>query len=171
MQSGDRTLPTTTGVSPPASALQLQPVPIPHPWALTTTNLYPCHCVISRMLHNARQMTPTSYNRYDLLKLPFMYCSSKIPLIKSHPGCRDMNSSFSLSLSFFLFLFFFFFFFEGCTRLRVESELQLPATATATPDPSLICNLCHSLWQHWILNPPSKTRDQTRIFTETMSGS
>ena len=32
-------------------------------------------------------------------------------------------------------------------RVRVQSKLQLQAytTATVTPDPSLICNLCHSL--------------------------
>ena len=44
------------------------------------------------------------------------------------------------------------------------------ATATATPDPSCICDLCHSLWQHWILNPVREARDQTRIPTDTMLG-
>ena len=46
-------------------------------------------------------------------------------------------------------------------RLGVELELQLPAyaTATATPDLSCVCNLHHSLWQCWILNPLSKARD------------
>ena len=49
-------------------------------------------------------------------------------------------------------------------RLGVESELQLLAypTATATPDLSYICDLHHSSWQRWILNPLSETRDQTR---------
>ena len=47
-------------------------------------------------------------------------------------------------------------------RLGVQSELQLPATATATPDPSCICDLHHSSWQPWILNPLSKVRDWTR---------
>ena len=48
-------------------------------------------------------------------------------------------------------------------RLRVKSEPQLPAytTATATQDPSLVCDLCHSSWQHQILSPLSKARDQT----------
>ena len=47
--------------------------------------------------------------------------------------------------------------------LGVELELQLPAytTATAMPDPSHICDLRHSSWQCWILNPLSKARDQT----------
>ena len=44
----------------------------------------------------------------------------------------------------------------GVPRPGVESELQLPAysTAIATPDQS-------RSWQHWILNPLSKARDQT----------
>ena len=32
-------------------------------------------------------------------------------------------------------------------------------TATATWDPSHICDLSHSLWQHWILSPLRETRD------------
>ena len=50
-------------------------------------------------------------------------------------------------------------------RLGVESELQLLAytAATATPDPSHICDICHSLWQRWILNPLSEARDQAHI--------
>ena len=53
-------------------------------------------------------------------------------------------------------------------RLRVESELQLPAytTATATRDPSHTCNLCHSLWQHWIFNPLSEAGDRTCILMD-----
>ena len=49
-------------------------------------------------------------------------------------------------------------------RLGVELELQPQAytTATATPDPSRICNLHHSSWQHQILNPLSKARNRTR---------
>ena len=79
-------------------------------------------------------------------------------------------------------LHFFFFFFLGThpwhmevPRLGVESELQLlayvTATATAMRDPSHICNLHHSLRQHWVLNPLSKARDQTRVLTDTVSGS
>ena len=63
-----------------------------------------------------------------------------------------------------LFLFFFpsFFLFLGLhlqhmeiPRLGVESELHLLAytTVTAIQDPSHICNLHHSSWQHRILNP------------------
>ena len=55
-------------------------------------------------------------------------------------------------------------------RLVVKLELQLLAfaTATTTPDPShLVCDLHHSLWQHWILNPLSEARDQSHILMDT----
>ena len=54
-------------------------------------------------------------------------------------------------------------------RLGVELELQLPAsaTATATQDLSHICDLHHSLWQCWILNPLSEARDQTCVLMDT----
>ena len=63
------------------------------------------------------------------------------------------------------FFFLFTFLHMEVPGLEVELELQLLAytTATATPDPSHICNLHHSLWQQWILNPLSEARDQTRI--------
>ena len=50
-------------------------------------------------------------------------------------------------------------------RLRAESELQPLdyTTATASWDLSCICNLCHSLWQHQILNPLSRARDRICI--------
>jgi len=35
------------------------------------------------------------------------------------------------------------------------------ARATAMWDPSRVCDLHHSSWQHQILNPLSKSRDQT----------
>jgi len=38
-------------------------------------------------------------------------------------------------------------------RLGVKSELQLQAYATEMPDLSHVCDLHHSSWQHWILNP------------------
>ena len=69
-----------------------------------------------------------------------------------------------------VFCLFFAFYAEpaayGSSRLGVESELQLPATATTVQDPSHICNLCHSLWQHWILNPLSEARDRTHILMD-----
>ena len=71
---------------------------------------------------------------------------------------------------FFWFLFFCLLSFQGCThwhmevpRPGVQSEQQLPGytTATATPDLSRVCDLRHSLWQRWILNPASKAGDRT----------
>ena len=48
-------------------------------------------------------------------------------------------------------------------RFGIESELQLLAYATVMPtaasNPSYICDLFHSLWQHEILNPLSKARN------------
>ena len=60
-------------------------------------------------------------------------------------------------------IFFLLFFFLGhveVPRLGVKSELQLLAYATtrATRDPSCICDLHHSSWQHQILNPVSEAR-------------
>jgi len=54
-------------------------------------------------------------------------------------------------------------------RLGVESELQLLAytITTAMQDPSPVCNLYHSSWWHWILNPLSKARDRTHILMVT----
>ena len=77
-----------------------------------------------------------------------------------------------------MFLFCFVFFLRlhlrhmEVTGLGVESELQLPAytTVIATWDPSYIFTLCHSSWQHWILNPLSKARERMRILMDTMLG-
>ena len=54
-------------------------------------------------------------------------------------------------------------------RLEVELELQLLAytTAIAMPDWSCVCDLHHSSWQHWILNPLSEARGQIHIFIVT----
>ena len=67
------------------------------------------------------------------------------------------------------FCFFVFFPFRAAPRhmeaprLGAESE-PLPlayTTATATPDLSLVCNLHHGSWQHWIFNPLREARDRT----------
>ena len=54
-------------------------------------------------------------------------------------------------------------------RIGFELELQLLActTATAMQDPSPICNLHHSSWQRWILNPLKEARDQTHVLVDT----
>ena len=62
-----------------------------------------------------------------------------------------------VSFSFFLSFFFFLAASAACgsSGEGVESELQVPAytKSTATRDPSYMCNLCHSLRQHWIPQP------------------
>ena len=52
-------------------------------------------------------------------------------------------------------------------RLRVQLELQLQVYTTAMQDPSHVCNLYHSSWQCWILNPLSEARDQTSVLMDT----
>ena len=53
-------------------------------------------------------------------------------------------------------------------KLGVQSELQLPVytTATATLDLSHVCDVQHSSWQYWILNPLSEAKDGTRTLTD-----
>ena len=53
-------------------------------------------------------------------------------------------------------------------RLGVQSEPWPLAytTATAMWDLSHVCDLHHSSWQLWILNPLSEARDQTRVLMD-----
>ena len=83
-------------------------------------------------------------------------------------GRRDVLVHFAVFYS-----LFFFFFFLGphprhieIPRLGVKLELQLLAytTAIATSDSSCICDLHHSSWQCWILNPLSEATDRTHNF-------
>ena len=88
---------------------------------------------------------------------------------------NTLEMQFSFFFFFFLSFFFFFYLFRATPwhmeipRLGVNLELQLPAytTATATQVLSHICELHHSLWQRWILNPLSGARNRTHIFMDT----
>ena len=53
-------------------------------------------------------------------------------------------------------------------RLGVELELPLLAYAIAIAmwDLSCVCDLYHSSWQHWILNPLREARDRTLILVD-----
>ena len=76
--------------------------------------------------------------------------------------CKAIFSTFKMCGFIYLFIYLVFLgsypWHMDVPRLGVELELQLPATATL--DLSRICSLCHSLWQHRLLNPPSGARDQ-----------
>ena len=73
----------------------------------------------------------------------------------------------------YLLEFFFLFLFRvtlvacGSSQAEVKSNLPAQATATAKWDSSHICDLEHSSWQHWILNPLSKVREQTHILMDS----
>ena len=46
-------------------------------------------------------------------------------------------------------------------RSRMGAAAATYTSARATSDPSWVCNLQHSLWQHWSFNPLSKARAGT----------
>ena len=54
-------------------------------------------------------------------------------------------------------------------RLGVKLELHLPAytKVTAAPDLNWVCDLHHSSWHCWILNPLTKARDRIDILIDT----
>ena len=54
-------------------------------------------------------------------------------------------------------------------RLGVKSELHLLANSTpkGISDLSHVCNLHHSSWQCWVLNPLNETRNRTLILMDT----
>ena len=79
---------------------------------------------------------------------------------------------------FFIFYFIFFLFYFIFLHFRAAlaayggsqaRDLQMLAytTATAMQDLSYICNLPHGSQQHRIIDPLSKTRDQTSILMDT----
>ena len=108
-------------------------------------------------------------------ELPYLLCFHKVEMKTPLQSLWDLNPKMTNVICCCCFAFVFL----GphlpleVPKLRVKSELQLPAyatataTATATPDPSRICDLCHSLGQHWMLKPLGKARDGTHILTDT----
>ena len=73
---------------------------------------------------------------------------------------------------FFVFVFFFFLLFrvepDAYGGSQAKGTVGATAiTAIATSDPSNVCNLHHSSWQHQILNPLSGARDRTCILMDT----
>ena len=105
-------------------------------------------------------------------------CEKECPSQKLQPfknSVLDMTSHHFCCILLFIFIYLFILSFLGLylqhtevPRLGVNLELQLPTstTATAMPDPSHICDLHHSFWQPWILNPLSEARDWTYILMD-----
>ena len=91
--------------------------------------------------------------------LSFYYCKISLNNMDTSP-LSDKNFQ---KFSFFFCLFRPHLRHMEVPRLGVQLELQLPAYATAIAkwDPSRICDLHQSSWQHQILNPLSEARDQT----------
>ena len=95
---------------------------------------------------------------------PLYYPYTKTPLTKVKKGA-------SPSFWFSVFLWGFFLGGGGAAlaayghsqaRDRIGVAVPVKSTAIATQDLSQVCNLPHSSWQHWILDPLSEARDRTR---------
>ena len=129
-----------------------------------------------------RNPTPSNYHPHStslppLLLATFNLLSLDFPELDiscecSHTVCGFLCPASSISIHFFFFLFFFLLlpvWHMEIPRLGVKLELQPPActTAIAMPDPRRICDLHHSSWQCWILNPLSQARNQTHILMYT----
>ena len=140
---------------------------VPGPGIKPSCHLYSwdLHCGNSGCLIHCARLGPET--------APQVFRDSDNPIV---PHQDHSHSSFDrpsppyFHIQIFMSMLFFclFFFFLGLhpqhmevPRLEVKLELQLPASATATPDPSHICDLHHSLQQHWILNLLREPRDRT----------
>ena len=107
--------------------------------------------------------------------------ASEIDLLKmTQPGIWSWGclplTPYSKNRGFFIYLFIYLFLGPKPWHMEVpglggQIRTALPAYTTATPDLSHVCKLHYSSRQHWIINPLSQARNQTHIFTDTMSGS
>ena len=52
------------------------------------------------------------------------------------------------------------------SRAKVQITAAGLCHSHASPDPSHICDLHHSLWQHQSLNPLSEARNQNRVLMD-----
>ena len=97
--------------------------------------------------------------------LPCMYIKS----LCCTPYTRTVLFVNYISVSFFLFMAAPAAY--GSSWARVQIRAAAVSNSHSNPDPSYVCHLRCSLWQRLILNPLIKARSQTRILTDTMSGS
>ena len=113
-----------------------------------------------------------------LLDLPQPFLLPSPTRIQKGEDCRwypgNFKCFFDLFIGFVCLLLLLLFFRASLrhmevSRLGVELELQLPActTARAIRDPSHVCDLHHSSWQCWTLNPRSEASNRTPIMTDT----
>ena len=111
--------------------------------------------------------------------LPFLSCSS-LPSIKSLCWQKDLFEMccFRIHFNLLLLIFLFFSLYDHTSSIwKLPSWGQIRAAAVSlchshsNADLSCTCNLCHSLWQCCLFNPPSEARDRTHILMNTMSGS
>ena len=120
---------------------------------------------LRRRNSHSRQSSDSNYSIYSGLGLGLL-------LQPKHFG---LSAPF---ITFFQFLFFFFFFFcffratpaaDGSSQARsqIRAALLAYSTALGTQDLSHICDLHHSSWKCWILNPRSEARDRTHILIDT----
>ena len=83
------------------------------------------------------------------------------------PSLRSLHRRRSVTIDFFFFFVFCLFraspVAHGGSQARglIRAVAASLPRATATPDLSCVCDLHHSSWQCWILNPLSKARDRT----------
>ena len=128
------------------------------------------------------QLTPHQCKAFHLLQRPVMFSTFPKSSIMASEILQTLLETSVLLLFYFIFyliLFYFILFYfillfiflgphsrhMEVPRLGVEPDPQL--LATATTDPSNVCNLHHSLWQCWILNPLSQAKDPTCVLMDT----
>ena len=80
-------------------------------------------------------------------------------------GFNDPANFFESEIPILFFLWFFFFLFMAKPVAYGSSQAMGPirAAAAGLSHSHLLCNLCCSLWQRWILNSLSFVRDRTHI--------
>ena len=144
----------TPGLSAPRAWYHLLPSRCP-----PGTPSFPC----------AAPAQPVHRHTWRILSLRKLH-SISTPCFGSHPAPtsirapRPTHSPWAPEWSFIFILFYFGFLgpplqHMEVPRLEIELELSLPPQSQQRKDLSRTCDLHHSSWQSWILNPLSEARD------------